>query len=93
MVGDVDPECFEVASAMTPVPGGVGPMTVAMLLKNTCEGRFHFEDHKHRKKNYLLFIFSIILDFDSQFLNIYSFCVHGNSNFIYSQNMKICLFL
>ncbi|CBY36017.1 unnamed protein product [Oikopleura dioica] len=37
LVGDVDPECFEVASAMTPVPGGVGPMTVAMLLKNTCE--------------------------------------------------------
>jgi 5,10-methylene-tetrahydrofolate dehydrogenase/methenyl tetrahydrofolate cyclohydrolase len=25
----------EVASAITPVPGGVGPMTVAMLLKNT----------------------------------------------------------
>ena len=39
LVGDVDPECFEIASAMTPVPGGVGPMTVAMLLKNTCEGR------------------------------------------------------
>ena len=37
LVGDVDPACFERASAMTPVPGGVGPMTVAMLLENTLE--------------------------------------------------------
>lgn len=37
IVGDVDPACFERALAMTPVPGGVGPMTVAMLLENTCE--------------------------------------------------------
>ena len=36
LVGDVDfDEVKEVASAITPVPGGVGPMTVAMLLKNT----------------------------------------------------------
>jgi methylenetetrahydrofolate dehydrogenase (NADP+)/methenyltetrahydrofolate cyclohydrolase len=28
-------EVREVASAITPVPGGVGPMTIAMLLKNT----------------------------------------------------------
>ena len=28
----------DIASAITPVPGGVGPMTVAMLLKNTVEG-------------------------------------------------------
>jgi methylenetetrahydrofolate dehydrogenase (NADP+)/methenyltetrahydrofolate cyclohydrolase len=34
-VGDVKfDEVKEVASAITPVPGGVGPMTVAMLLKN-----------------------------------------------------------
>lgn len=34
--GDVDFEgCFEKASAITPVPGGVGPMTITMLLKNT----------------------------------------------------------
>ena len=26
---------IEVASALTPVPGGVGPMTIAMLMKNT----------------------------------------------------------
>lgn len=36
LVGDVDFEAVkEVASAITPVPGGVGPMTVAMLLANT----------------------------------------------------------
>lgn len=36
LVGDVDfDECKEVASAITPVPGGVGPMTVAMLIANT----------------------------------------------------------
>ena len=36
LVGDVDFEsCREVAGAITPVPGGVGPMTRAMLLKNT----------------------------------------------------------
>jgi methylenetetrahydrofolate dehydrogenase (NADP+)/methenyltetrahydrofolate cyclohydrolase len=35
-VGDVDFDAVrEVASAITPVPGGVGPMTVAMLLHNT----------------------------------------------------------
>jgi methylenetetrahydrofolate dehydrogenase (NADP+)/methenyltetrahydrofolate cyclohydrolase len=34
--GDVDFEAVsEVASAITPVPGGVGPMTIAMLLRNT----------------------------------------------------------
>jgi len=36
LVGDVDYQaCKEVASAITPVPGGVGPMTIAMLLRNT----------------------------------------------------------
>lgn len=35
LVGDVDPGVFEVAGRMTPVPGGVGPMTIAMLLRNT----------------------------------------------------------
>ena len=36
LVGDCDYEsCARVASAITPVPGGVGPMTIAMLLKNT----------------------------------------------------------
>jgi methylenetetrahydrofolate dehydrogenase (NADP+)/methenyltetrahydrofolate cyclohydrolase len=36
LVGDVDfPSASLVASAITPVPGGVGPMTIAMLMKNT----------------------------------------------------------
>lgn len=36
LVGDVDfPEVIEVAGAITPVPGGVGPMTIACLLRNT----------------------------------------------------------
>ena len=34
-VGDVHPEVAEVAGALSPVPGGVGPLTVVMLLKNT----------------------------------------------------------
>jgi methylenetetrahydrofolate dehydrogenase (NADP+) / methenyltetrahydrofolate cyclohydrolase len=35
VVGDVDPAVMEIAGHMTPVPGGVGPMTIASLLKNT----------------------------------------------------------
>jgi methylenetetrahydrofolate dehydrogenase (NADP+)/methenyltetrahydrofolate cyclohydrolase len=39
IVGDVDfNEVSQKASYITPVPGGVGPMTIAMLLKNTFEG-------------------------------------------------------
>jgi methylenetetrahydrofolate dehydrogenase (NADP+)/methenyltetrahydrofolate cyclohydrolase len=33
--GDVDPNAAERAALLTPVPGGVGPMTIAMLLRNT----------------------------------------------------------
>ena len=36
LCGDVNPEGLQV-QALTPVPGGVGPMTIAMLLKNTVE--------------------------------------------------------
>ena len=35
LVGDVHPNVAEVAGAVTPVPGGVGPLTVAMVLRNT----------------------------------------------------------
>ena len=35
LVGDVDAAAAEVAGALTPVPGGVGPMTIACLLANT----------------------------------------------------------
>jgi methylenetetrahydrofolate dehydrogenase (NADP+)/methenyltetrahydrofolate cyclohydrolase len=34
LVGDVDPGAVAVAGRMTPVPGGVGPMTIALLLRN-----------------------------------------------------------
>jgi len=35
VVGDVHPDVAHVAGALSPVPGGVGPLTIAMLLKNT----------------------------------------------------------
>lgn len=35
LIGDVHPEVEDVAGAITPVPGGVGPLTVAMVLRNT----------------------------------------------------------
>jgi methylenetetrahydrofolate dehydrogenase (NADP+)/methenyltetrahydrofolate cyclohydrolase len=38
LVGDVAfEEAREIAGAITPVPGGVGPMTIAMLLQNTLD--------------------------------------------------------
>ncbi len=38
LTGDVDfNDCFESASFITPVPGGIGPMTIAMLMENTLE--------------------------------------------------------
>ena len=43
LVGDCDyDECCQVAGAITPVPGGVGPMTIAMLMRNTVDvgGKF-----------------------------------------------------
>lgn len=50
LVGDVAfQEAKEVAGAITPVPGGVGPMTIAMLLKNTLSSaeRFFTGEAKH----------------------------------------------
>lgn len=50
MVGDVDyPSAVKVASKITPVPGGVGPMTVAMLVQNVLESakRASQQDHRH----------------------------------------------
>jgi methylenetetrahydrofolate dehydrogenase (NADP+)/methenyltetrahydrofolate cyclohydrolase len=35
LVGDVDPAAFEIAGAYTPVPGGIGALTIAMLMTNT----------------------------------------------------------
>ena len=51
MVGDVDYEsAANVASKITPVPGGIGPMTVAMLLQNVVDAATHyFEKQKARR--------------------------------------------
>jgi methylenetetrahydrofolate dehydrogenase (NADP+)/methenyltetrahydrofolate cyclohydrolase len=35
LIGDVHPEVADIAGAITPVPGGVGPLTIAMLMANT----------------------------------------------------------
>jgi methylenetetrahydrofolate dehydrogenase (NADP+)/methenyltetrahydrofolate cyclohydrolase len=35
VMGDVHPGAADVAGAITPVPGGIGPLTIAMLLRNT----------------------------------------------------------
>lgn len=35
LIGDVEPVCESIAGYLTPVPGGVGPLTIAMLMKNT----------------------------------------------------------
>ena len=38
ITGDVDyDDCFDKCGMITPVPGGVGPMTIAMLMKNTLD--------------------------------------------------------
>lgn len=37
LVGDVHPEASAIADAWTPVPGGVGPLTIAMLMRNTID--------------------------------------------------------
>ncbi|KAH3672249.1 hypothetical protein WICMUC_004344 [Wickerhamomyces mucosus] len=53
MVGDVDYEsALEVASKLTPVPGGVGPMTVAMLLDNVIISAKRFFESSKKGDNY-----------------------------------------
>ena len=37
LMGDIHPKAFEMSSAYTPVPGGVGPLTIAMLMVNTVQ--------------------------------------------------------
>jgi methylenetetrahydrofolate dehydrogenase (NADP+)/methenyltetrahydrofolate cyclohydrolase len=44
LCGDVDPDVSQVAGMLTPVPGGVGPMTIAMLLLNTLRAA-HLRQH------------------------------------------------
>lgn len=50
LCGDVDyASAKEVAGAITPVPGGVGPMTIAMLLVNTIEAAERVQSHQHTR--------------------------------------------
>jgi len=47
LVGDVNFEAVQkVARAITPVPGGVGPMTISYLLKNTLKAAYHYIESK-----------------------------------------------
>jgi methylenetetrahydrofolate dehydrogenase (NADP+)/methenyltetrahydrofolate cyclohydrolase len=45
LVGDVAPEVREVAGWLAPMPGGVGPMTIALLLRNAVEAAERRADH------------------------------------------------
>ncbi|CAB46709.1 C1-5,6,7,8-tetrahydrofolate (THF) synthase, trifunctional enzyme Thf1 [Schizosaccharomyces pombe] len=55
LTGDIDFEnAKEVASAITPVPGSVGPMTVAMLLQNVVESAVRFRKMSRKRKPTLL---------------------------------------
>jgi methylenetetrahydrofolate dehydrogenase (NADP+)/methenyltetrahydrofolate cyclohydrolase len=47
LVGDVHPEVAEVAGALTPVPGGVGPLTITMLMMNTLRAARQRVDAAH----------------------------------------------
>jgi len=50
LIGDVDPNVAEVAGAITPVPGGVGPLTIAMLMSNTVKAAKLRRGHKVRSQ-------------------------------------------
>ena len=41
VAGDVHPDVASVAGALSPVPGGVGPLTIAMLMSNTVQAAEH----------------------------------------------------
>ena len=41
LMGDVHPSCREIAQLMTPVPGGIGPLTIAHLCRNTVNAQLY----------------------------------------------------
>jgi methylenetetrahydrofolate dehydrogenase (NADP+)/methenyltetrahydrofolate cyclohydrolase len=49
LVGDVHPEVAEIAGAITPVPGGVGPLTIAMLMANTVKAAMLRRGPRHHE--------------------------------------------
>jgi methylenetetrahydrofolate dehydrogenase (NADP+)/methenyltetrahydrofolate cyclohydrolase len=50
LIGDVHPDAVTTAGALTPVPGGVGPMTITMLMSNTVKAA-RLRRHLLRKNN------------------------------------------
>jgi len=78
LVGDTDYEsCKKVASAITPVPGGVGPMTVAMLMSNTVKAwelQHGQNPTPEKKKQLLLFILTILLPSSPQSQYVNNLC-------------------
>src|SRR5246127_4866959 len=51
LVGDVHPDALNVAGALTPVPGGVGPMTITMLMSNTVKAALLRRDRAPSKSD------------------------------------------
>jgi methylenetetrahydrofolate dehydrogenase (NADP+)/methenyltetrahydrofolate cyclohydrolase len=51
LVGDVHPEVAEIAGAITPVPGGIGPLTIAMLMANTVKAAILRREIRHPELN------------------------------------------
>jgi len=49
VVGDIDPKAFELSGAYTPVPGGVGLLTIAMLMSNTVRAAEMRRDFSRRE--------------------------------------------
>jgi methylenetetrahydrofolate dehydrogenase (NADP+) / methenyltetrahydrofolate cyclohydrolase len=49
LVGDVHPEVADIAGALTPVPGGVGPLTIAMLMANTVKAAMLRRGMRHKE--------------------------------------------
>jgi methylenetetrahydrofolate dehydrogenase (NADP+)/methenyltetrahydrofolate cyclohydrolase len=53
LVGDVHPDAVNVAGALTPVPGGVGPMTITMLMSNTVKAALLRRGKAHVSRAFL----------------------------------------
>jgi methylenetetrahydrofolate dehydrogenase (NADP+)/methenyltetrahydrofolate cyclohydrolase len=51
LVGDAHPEVAEIAGAITPVPGGIGPLTIAMLMANTVKAAILRREIRHPELN------------------------------------------
>lgn len=51
LVGDVHPSVADLAGAMTPVPGGVGPLTIAMLMSNTVKAARLRREHSSTRNS------------------------------------------